>query len=328
MSGELNVMMLQIAHLGKISEAEASRIVNDVYRDGIVSREEAEALFQLNDRLSASDPKWSSRFVEAIKDFLLTQEAPEGWVTEEEARWLIARIEDEGEAPSESEIDLMLALLRYADGAHQSLAEFCLNAISERIVEQGVADDAMSERMRRILNAPAGDGSISITRREASVLFATNDAIARAANAKSWENVFAKAILNHLLSAAHPDPVSEQEALSRDAWLQDTDANIGGFFQRMGGAFTSGSWFDKISYSKGAAARARYYAKEVARDAGVKIVPSEQNWLLRRLGWDKSVSKAERRLIDLLNEEAPAFVCGLLEALREDDVLNVGGASA
>ena len=64
----------------------------------------------------------------------------------------------------------------------------------------------MAERMRRILHAPAGGGAVSITRHEANILFRTNDAIADVLNAKSWDNVFAKAIINHLLSAAHPDP--------------------------------------------------------------------------------------------------------------------------
>lgn len=318
MSQAFQIRMSQIAQLGDLSRNEAGRIVHEVYRDGIVERSEAEALFRLNAKLDEPGPMWTDRFVEAIKDFLLEREAPIGWVTEEETAWLISQIGASEKAPSESEIDLMLAVLRYSEGAPQSLSDFCLEAISGRIIENGHADEAMAERMRRILHAPGGDGSVSITRHEASILFRTNDAIADVLNAKSWDNVFAKAIINHLLTAAHPDPSSEECALTREAWLKDTDTNIAVFIGRMAEAFTSGKWFDRISYSEESAARARHHAAEIARRGGVRVTREEQQWFLKRLGWDRSVSAAEQRLVDLLNEEAPAFAAGLSEALRED----------
>lgn len=318
MSEELQLMMAQIAHLGELSAAQARRVVDDVFRDGIVSREEAELLFRLNGRLEETEPDWSARFIEAIKDFLLASEPPAGFITQDEASWLQGQIERDGHVETDSELDLMLALLRYADGAPLSLSTFCLEAVSRRIIHEGRADEAMAERMRRVLHAPAGDGSVGITRREANVLFATNDAIARSANSRLWDTVFAKAVLNHLIGAAHPDPATEAEALSRQAWLESTNTEIGGFLTRMAGAFTSGSWFDKISHSEAAAARARHHAKEAARRGHSIIEPAEKNWLLRRLGWDKSVSPAERMLFKLLNEEAPGFVRGLNEAVKED----------
>lgn len=320
MSEDLQLMMSRIAHLEEISGSEASRIVNEVYRDGIVSREEAELLFQMNDRLEARDVNWSSRFIEAVTDFLLTRESPVGFVTQEEANWLQAQVERDDHIATESEIDLLLSVLRHADGAPDSLAHFCLKAISRRIIDAGHADEAMAERMRRVLHAPAGDGSISITRHEANVLFETNDAIARSTNSKAWDNVFAKAILNHLVGAAHPDPMSEKDALSREAWLKDTDTNVGGFFSKMANAFTSGTWFDKISYSDASAARARSHAKQAAVQSGKAIVASEKNWIMRRLGWDKSVSPAERKLFHLLKEDAPAFARGLAEAVKKDEI--------
>ena len=71
-------MMSRVAKLGEISETEARRIVDETYQDGIVSRGEAEALFRINEVLKASDPEWSSRFQEALKDYLQTREPPEG----------------------------------------------------------------------------------------------------------------------------------------------------------------------------------------------------------------------------------------------------------
>ena len=318
MSEDLKARMAQIAQLGQLSRSEARVLLNEVYADGVVSRDEAEALFRLNSTLAEPDPEWTDRFVEIVKDFLLLHEAPAGWVTEEETDWLISQIGREGHLPNDAEIDLMLSTLRYADGAPVRLSHFCLDAISNRIIEAGFADDAMTERMRRILHTPAGDGATAISRHEANVLFRTNDVIGHALNSKSWENVFAKAVLNHLVSAAHPDPLTEEWALTREAWLRDTDMSVGGFLGRMTNAFVSGKWFDRVSYSEESAARARYYAANEARRAGAKITEEESQWFLKRLGWDKSVTPAERRLVNLMREDVPAFARGLSEALRED----------
>lgn len=319
MNTEMQLLMARIANLGEISEVEARRIVNEVYRDGVVTRGEAEALFRLNDQLADRDPVWVERFIEAIKDFLLNHEAPKGWISEEEAHWLIRLINRDGHIETTSEIDLMLSLLRHAEGAPRALSRYCLEAVSRRIIENGVADEGMTDRMRRILHAPGGESSLWVSRHEATVLFRTNDAVASAPNAKSWNVVFAKAVMNHLLSAAHPEPNTEADALAREAWLKDTKPSVAGFFGKMVGAFTSGTWFDKVSYDQEAAARARYMAKEAAAKAGKIVTDDEDKWFLRRLGWDKTVSPAERTLIEMLKTEAPGFARGLKEATQSMD---------
>ncbi|MEQ9316388.1 MAG: hypothetical protein RLN72_11100, partial [Henriciella sp.] len=242
MENEMHLLMARIAHLGEMTEAEARRIVNDVYRDGVVTRQEAENLFRLNDQLAERDPVWVERFIEAIKDFLLTREAPEGWITDEEADWLISQTGRDDHVETASEIDLILSLLRFADGAPEALSRYCLEAISRRIIVNGVADEAMTERMRRALFAPAGEASVWVSRHEATILFQTNDAVAEAPNAKVWNTLFAKAVLNHLVAAAHPDPTTEADALKREAWLKDTSVSVSGFFGRMANAFTSSTW--------------------------------------------------------------------------------------
>jgi len=122
MDREMQLLMARIANLGAVSEAEARRIVNEVYRDGIVSREEAEALFRLNDQLADRDPVWVERFIEAIRDFLLTRETPHGWVTDAESDWLIGVIGRDGHIETESEIDLLREVLRPAEGAPEALS--------------------------------------------------------------------------------------------------------------------------------------------------------------------------------------------------------------
>lgn len=311
MDQETNILMARVAKLGEISEAEAHRIVNDIYKDGIVSRGEAESLFRLSDMLSATDPAWTSRFQEAMKDYLLTREPPEGWITEGEADWLIAQVQSVGHEPTLDELDLLIELLRKADGAPEMLAEFTIDAVSRRIISDGMASLKMVERMRAALYAGAGHGGMWVSQHEAVTLFKTNDAIADADNAPTWNDLFARAVGNHLMARAHPSPQSVEGALAREAWLQDNSSSVGGFFTRMGGSFTSGNWFEMITHNGRKAAKARQVAAEAANREAEKVTEFESDWLMKSLGSDGKISPAETALIAFLKNEAPGFAEGL-----------------
>ena len=315
MDQETKILMARVAKLGEISEAEAHRIVNEIYKDGIVSRAEAESLFRLSDTLTASDPAWSSRFHEALKDFLLLREPPEGWITDAEADWLIAQIEHDGLLPSLDELDLLIELLRKADGAPEKLARYTLDALSRQIIADGIASLTMVERMRAAIFAGAGEAGIWVNQYEAAVLFKTNDAIADADNAPTWNDLFARAIANHLMARAHPSPQTVGEALSREAWLQDTSSSTAGFFGRMGASFGSGNWFEMITHNGRKAARARQKAAEAADREAEKITEFENSWLLDGVQADGRVSPAEQALIEFLKQEAPGFAQGLAVAV-------------
>ncbi|MEL7033202.1 MAG: hypothetical protein AAGL97_06435 [Pseudomonadota bacterium] len=315
MNQETKILMARVAKLGEISESEAHRIVNEIYQDGIVSRPEAESLFRLNDMLSAMDPAWISRFQEAMKDFLLTREPPEGWITDGEADWLIAQVQNDLHTPSLDELDLLIELLRKADGAPEKLARFTLEAISNRIKADGIASLNMVERMRNALYAGAGDGGLWVSQFEAGILFKTNDAIASADNAPTWNDLFARAVGNHLMARAHPDPQTVEGALARESWLKDTSSSTGGFFARMGESFSSGNWFEMITHNGRKAARARQTAAEAADREAEKVTDFEKDWLLSGLGADGKISPAETALLEFLQKEAPGFAQGLAVAV-------------
>ena len=315
MNQETKVLMARVAKLGEISESEAHRIINEIYKDGIVSRAEAESLFRLNDMLSAMDPAWISRFQEAMKDYLLTREPPEGWITDGEAEWLIAQVQNDAHIPSLDELDLLIELLRKADGAPEKLARFTVEAVSDRIISDGIASLNMVERMRYALYAGAGHGGLWVSQFEAGLLFKTNDAIAEADNAPTWNDLFARAVGNHLMARAHPDPQTVEGALARESWLQDSSSSTGGCFSRMGASFSSGNWFEMITHNGRKAARARQTAAEAADREAEKVTEFENEWLLAGIGADGKVSPAETALIEFLKQEAPGFAQGLAVAV-------------
>ncbi len=305
------VLMAHVAQLGEISEGEALRIVNDIYKDGIVSRTEAEALFRLSDMLSSSDPAWQSRFKEAMRDFLLTREPPEGWITDEEADWVIGQVQTDDHTPTLDEMDLLIELLRKADGAPAKLAKYTLDAIADRIIEDGLANLKMVERLRFALYAGAGDGGLWVSQYEAAILFKINDHIAEARNAATWNDLFARAVGNHLMARAHPAPQTVEGALAREDWLSDTSSSTGGFFSRMGASFGSGNWFETITYNRKKAEKARRVAEDAANREAEKVNDIEQDWLLSSIREDGKVSPAELALLEFLKTEAPGFAQGL-----------------
>jgi len=314
MDQETQIIMARVAKVGEMTETEAHRIVNEIYSDGIVSRGEAETLFRLNETLSATNPEWGSRFREALTDFLITREAPEGWVTDEEADWLLGQVHHDGEHPCLEEIDLLIEVLRKADGVPAKLAHYTLDAIAHRIVEAGKATPVMVERARFALFAGAGDGGLWVSQHEASVLFKTNDAIASADNDPSWNDMFARAVGNHLMARAHPEPRSIEDALAREAWLQDTSVSPGGLFARMGASFFSGSWFASVTHDRRKAEKARMAAADAATREAENVTDTENEWLLANVQGDGKVSPAEQALIDFLRAEAPGFAEGLASA--------------
>lgn len=84
---------------GVIDTAEVKQLRDVLYADGKIDKEEAEFLFELNDAVSgkANDPAWESLFIEAITSFLLEDETSPGEIDNEEAKWLLAKIQGDGQ---------------------------------------------------------------------------------------------------------------------------------------------------------------------------------------------------------------------------------------
>lgn len=313
MTDSAQKIMEKLQNVSQLSAGDALKLVNDVYENGIVSRQEAESLFRLNEQLSMLDARWRDRFVEAVKDFLLTRQAPEGWVTNEESDWLITQIEQDGRVCGDTEVELLLSLLRHAEGAPAELGRFTLKVICDAAREEGRISAQRVERLRRALFAPSGMGAIWVTRDEADMLFSLNDKLSNAANDKSWNELFARAIANHLMARIHPTPDGVGDALARQRWLEK-DASVSSVMKSLLTADTYSGWFEKAFHSDQKVHAARTAAREAAAQKAEKITEEEADWFKRRLGWDRKISPAERALVEFLKDEAPGLVNGLAVA--------------
>jgi uncharacterized tellurite resistance protein B-like protein len=95
----LNELKKSILADGTIDAQEVQQLRATLYADGKIDKEEAEFLFELNDAVSgaANDASWEVLFVEAITSYLLEDETSPGEIDAEEARWLLAKIQGDGQ---------------------------------------------------------------------------------------------------------------------------------------------------------------------------------------------------------------------------------------
>ena len=72
----------------KITERDVRHFRGEVFRDGIVSQMEAEAMFAIDASIADKCDAWNMFFVEALVDHVVNQAEPRGYVSVANAEWL------------------------------------------------------------------------------------------------------------------------------------------------------------------------------------------------------------------------------------------------
>src|SRR5690606_11212609 len=90
---------LDILADGIIDAAEVKELEAVLFADGVIDKEEAELLFELNDAVSGkgNDSSWADLFVRAIADYLLEDENSPGEIDDAESDWLYNRVQGDGQ---------------------------------------------------------------------------------------------------------------------------------------------------------------------------------------------------------------------------------------
>ena len=68
----------------------------EMFADGVVERQEADELFEVERSDVAKSAEWTAFFVEMITDHVVWQSRPSGVVNDEQAEWLLQRADDSG----------------------------------------------------------------------------------------------------------------------------------------------------------------------------------------------------------------------------------------
>lgn len=295
-----------IRNKGRIDVQDVLALRRDVFGDGLVSQHEADMLFELNDHAEQTCPEWTVFFLEVMVDFTVRQVEPYGYVGEDAADWLVARISEDGLCKSGTELELLIRILERATETPAGLIQFALRQVLHAVVhgdsrviggehQPGRVDDGEVVLLRRILFAPGGEGRLAVSRAEAEVLIEIEEAAADADNAPAWADLYTRAIANFMLASSGWTPPSRAEALRADAWLKDTRTDRAGFAARM-----FQQWPDFL----GAFSREEPAKPLEAFDEDEVVDAREAEWLAARLWRDGRLTANERALLAYLKREA------------------------
>lgn len=308
-----------IAARGVIGADDVLRLRGAVYANGVVSAEEAEWAFALDEACREACPEWTAFFVEALTDYVVRQVAPAGYVSDANATWLVDRISRDGVVKTASELEVLVKVLEAAVSSPPSLSAFALRQVaaavldgdgplaSGRSLERGVIGEAEVALMRRILYAFAGQGAIGVTREEAEVLFDLNDRSREADNHPAWSDLFVKAVANFLMAARGYSVLSREEALRREAWLDEPPRGVTALFGDITSTLLAnglkGIWSAWRQEESAQAARNREVEAETR--VAETVTSDEVRWLADRIGRDGVLHENERALLRFLREESP-----------------------
>lgn len=313
---QISPEMAALAERGSIGAEDVLTLRQKVFADGVVSAAEADQLFLLNHACDINDPSWNTFFIEALTDYMVYQAEPSGYVTADNADWIIERISHDGKVNNETELELLLSVLDNARWVPPRLVNFALTQVKRSVIsgqgplrngkklKPGSIGEAEVDCLRRALYALAGDGNIGITQQEAEILFDINDVTRDADNDPSWQDLFVKAIANHLMAASGYQVPSREEALAREAWLGSEDSVVA-FSKGMisGGLKAIFDAYTRPDAEQRALEKLKRQKLEII--IGEAITVGESSWLADRISRDGVISKNEKALLSFIKSESP-----------------------
>jgi len=214
MSEKLEQLKTSILADGIIDADEVRTINQAIYEDGKIDREEADFMFELNDAVSGKENhySWKDLFVKAITDHVLKDDTSYGSVDDEEADYLIGKIQSDGKI-DEIEQALLLKILEKATGTCEKFQDFVLLSFKNLILEDGVIDAAEVKTIKSIIYGAGGAGGSKVDKKEAEWLFELNDAVSGKANHESWKALMVEAISKYVLEdETSPNVIDDEEA--------------------------------------------------------------------------------------------------------------------
>lgn len=298
---------------GQITADELLALRREGWGDGIITREEAEALFALNTALAVRSSEWCDFFVEAIGEFVLNAAPPRLQCSAQEAEWLIAQVDRDGIVESAAELEAVVRIIERAENVPERLKNYAL-AVVEREVLTGTGPTrcggalsathisaAECRIIRRVIFASGGCAPAAVSRFEAEMLFRLKDATLADENAAEWDDLFIDGVANFLkgfvLPSAQLDHARRREL---EAFVADNRANVGRFMGRVIREVPQvANDFGKVFGKKKPAATD--YAALAAE--GEKVTAYESEWLDGMIAADGEVDALETRLIARLAEE-------------------------
>ena len=294
--------LTSVGNDGYVSAEDVLFLRRNVFFDGVVCKQELNALFKLGERAPDGDIEWRQYFAEAAADHYLREEEPQGYLTDAEFQLLKMQVTRDGGQASALEMELLIHLLKNAVSSPTDMSEFIADQFRSYVANKKNGPQITerdAELMRDYLYAAGGAGTVGITKEEAELLFDLHDMTADAENHPSWSDLFIKAIAAHLMQHVGYQPLAREEALRLNDWAKDTSINPIGFFGRM---FSGGLSSVRESYGRKSVRAQRNDEDEIAAQIAEQVTAREADWLADRIGRDGRVHDLEQALIAYMRD--------------------------
>lgn len=284
--------------------------------DGLISREEAEAIFAINRQIDNPDREWIDFFVEALTEFVLNGTEPKQMCDADEANWLIAQLDADGRLETMAELELMVRVIERAHNVPEALKTYTLHQIQNAVLHgtgptrcggQLSADHVSTAEcrlLRRVIFASGGHGPAAVSRHDAEMLFRIKDATLDKANALEWAPLFVDGVANYLKCfALHNAQLSHGRIKELEAFIADNRASVGRFMGAMARELPHArNHFGKVFGRKKAEQAGPDYAAQAA--AGEMLTCEETEWLDAMIEADGEIDPLERQLLDRIASDA------------------------
>lgn len=302
---------LTIRMLDEIRFVELRR---QVFDDGRISIDEADLIFAIDSQIEELPEGWNEFFVGALTDYLIRQELPVGYIEPIQASWLMERIEADDKLSPQTEMELLLNILRLAKDVPENLELYTLAKIRNKIVARAVESDFRISAqdvkdMKRVLYACGGNGGYAISEAEARFLFDLDEISQSADNDPEWQKLFVGAIANHLMTMGAPVVASLSRARRSDEYLM-SDETISWNLMR-----SFRTWSAQREAGDTGTVRSQFLDEDRIRTAEA-IDAAEAHWLITHINRDGTISINEQALLAFIERECPKVHESLHPLLR------------
>lgn len=312
MSVQFADLASRVAEDGVITKEELFSLRQLGWGDGKIYREEAEAIFAINDTIQERTDEWVDFFVEAIGEFVLNGTEPRNMCSDDEARWLIGCIDHDGKVESMAELEALVRIIEKAQNVPEFLKAYVLRQIEQEVMtgvgptrcggELSAAHISAAECkiLRRVIFASGGYGPAAVSRFDAELLFRLKDATLQDENSPLWDELFVDGVANYLkgfqLQNAQLDHSRVKELQS---FVADNEVRVGRFMAEM--AREAPNFRRNLVLAFGKKPAGVNYTEAAA--AGNLVDDFEQVWLEKMVDADGEVDDLERALLSRIIEE-------------------------
>ncbi|MCB2080050.1 MAG: hypothetical protein KDE55_20435 [Novosphingobium sp.] len=300
-----------VATDGQVSPEEMLALRRLGWGDGVITREEAEAIFVINRSLNETSGEWVDFFVEALGEFVLNGSEPRGMCDDEEAQWLIGALDADGRLETMAELELLVRVIEKARNVPDSLKHYALKQIEAAVLTGtgptrcggDLSDTHISGAecriMRRVVFASGGHGPAAVSRFDAEMLFRIKDATLGASNSGEWQPLFVDGVANYLKGFTLANAqLSHERTKELEAFIADNNHGVGRFIGRVVGEVPQ----VRNHFGKVFGQRADWGVTE--REAeGNLVTENETAWLDAMIEADGEIDALERALIDRIKSE-------------------------